>query len=109
MTDIYGIHADGIGQVEAYLGDKCPTFIWNGNVIRILPGSAVRGKDLGEGGFRLRSDLKFVVRVSDLPVPGPALKQTIAYLGQNYRIDTMELFAGDTLQRFACNDPNQAA
>lgn len=89
-------------------GEACPVFIWQGKPYRIQPGSAVRGKDLGAGGFRLRSDLKFATLVSELPDPAPALKQTIVYLGDEYRIDTMEKFAGDLMVRFECNDPDPA-
>ena len=87
-------------------GESC--FVWNKDSYPIVPGSAVRGKDLGAGGFKLRSDLKFTVRLEVLPEPGPQLKQTITYLGDRYRIDTIEKLPGE-LRWFECNDPDQGA
>ncbi|HEV2350806.1 MAG TPA: hypothetical protein VG028_13275 [Terriglobia bacterium] len=108
--DVYSKHAASLKALQAYHGAACPLFVWNGINIPILPGSAVRGKDLGMGGFKLRSDLKFTVNVSDLQSlagGGPQLKQIITYLGDPYRIDSIEKFEGGLLQRFECNDPSQ--
>lgn len=80
---------------------------WNGKAYPILPGSAVRGKDLGAGGFKLRSDLKFIARPEVFAAPGPQLKQRVTYLGDEYRIDTMERMPGTVYVRFECNDPTQ--
>lgn len=95
----------GLKECEATLPQ---VITWNSKDYPILPGSAVRGKDLGAGGFKLRADLKFIARRDVFPEPGPQLKQRITYLGDDYRIDTMEKMPGDKFLRFECNDPDQA-
>ena len=113
-TDIYLIHARSVAQVQNSLGSKCPVFTWPSDsdsaddVYRILPGSATRRKDLGSGGFRMTSDLRFIVLVEELPEPGPELQQTIAYRGDTYRIDSIETLPGGLMKRFECNDPDPA-
>jgi hypothetical protein len=102
----YQTHADGIQQVQDYLGDACPVFAWGGQAIRILPGSVKRGKDLELGGFGPYANLEFVVLMKDLPAD-LGLKQIITYLGGNYRVETIEGFAGQSLARFACVDASQ--
>jgi hypothetical protein len=94
----------GLLEAEAALPQ---VITWNKKDYPILPGSAVRGKDLGAGGFKLHSDLKFIVRISVFPTPGPQLKQQITYLGNAYRIDTMEQMPGGLFLRIECNDPTQ--
>ena len=95
---------EGLKEAEATMPQS---IIWNKVPYPILPGSAVRGKDLGAGGFKLRSDLKLVVRCDVFPSPGPQLKQQITYLGDPYRIDTMEKMPGDLFWRWELNDPTQ--
>ena len=81
----------GLQEAEATVPQG---IIWNGKPYPILPGSAVRRKDLGAGGFKLRADLKIVIRRDIFPEPGPQLKQQITYLGDAYRIDTMGKMPG---------------
>lgn len=109
MPDVYGKHLASVKAVQAYLGNTCPTITWNAAVYQVLPNSVVHRKDLGAGGFRLSSDLKFLVCSDAFPNPGPQLKQTIVYLGVDYRIDSIRTLPGGVLQEFECNDPNQPA
>jgi len=100
--------SDQFVKALAELEPDCGSVItWHGNDYPVMPGSAVRGKDLGAGGFKLRSDLKLIVRLAVFPDPGPQLKQTITYLGDAYRIDTMEKMPGDGFWRWELNDPTQ--
>jgi hypothetical protein len=99
----------GFAEAMAELEDNAGVVTWNGADYPVWPGSAVRGKDLGAGGFKLRADLRFVVRAGVFPDPGPQLKQKVTYLGEEYRIDTIEKVPGETFVRFECNDPNQGA
>jgi len=92
----------GLKECEATLPQS---ITWDGVAYPILPGSAVLGKDLGSGGFKLRSDLRFVVRKEVFPTPGPQLKQRLTYLGDEYRIDTIERMPGEVYLRFECNNP----
>lgn len=111
--DIFGEHAAKVGEVMSYLGDNCPTFTWTTPTkvftIKILPGSLRRSKNLEAGGFLKLADLTFVVRTADLPDPGPGLKQTITYLGDEFRVEGITKLAGDTLRRFEVVDIDQAA
>ena len=99
-------HADGIRQVQDYLGDACPSFTWKDQVIRMLPSGAKKRKGVTLGGFQLESDLSFTILRADLP-DQLGLKDVITYLEEDYRVDAITRFAGDTLARFDCNNPTQ--
>lgn len=75
----------------------------------MVPGSLSKSKDLGSGGFRMHSDMKFQVLLSDLPSPGPKLKQTISYLSHEYRIDVHNVLPGNLMASFEVNDADAAA
>jgi len=104
MSDVSDLMEEGLLDLESSLG---ATIIWAGKLYPIIPSSAKRGKDLAEGGFKLHSDLSFVARCSVFPTPGPALKNRIIYLGDTYRIDSIEKTPGEAFLRFECNDPAQ--
>lgn len=97
--------AEAIGELE----DNAGVITWSGVDYPVWPTSAVRGKDLGAGGFKLRADLTFVARSGVFPDPGPQLKDKVTYLEEEYRIDSMEKIPGEPFVRFVCNDPNQGA
>lgn len=109
MPDVYAKHLASVKAVQAYLGPKCPVFTWAGNTYQMLPGSVMQRKDLGVGGFKLSSDLRFLVCSDAFPNPPPQLKQMLTYLGINFRIDSIRTLPGGILQEFECNDPNQPA
>jgi hypothetical protein len=104
MSELSDFIAPGLEDLEAVTGS---VVTWNGADYPITPTSAVRGKDLGAGGFKLRADFSFVVRPGVFPGPGPQLKQKVTYLGDEYRIDTIEKIPGQAYLRFECNDPTQ--
>lgn len=104
MSEISDLTIDGLISLEDGLG---AVMTWNGEDYPVVPTSAVRGKDLGAGGFKLRSDVSLIVRNAMLPDPGPQPKQKITYLGDEYRIDTLEKTPGEPFIRLECNDPNQ--
>ena len=99
--------SEGFSEALGELEDHGAVITWNGNDYPVFPTSAVRGKDLGAGGFKLRADLTFIARSGVFPDPGPQLKDRITYLGEDYRIDTMERIQGEAYTRYVCNDPNQ--
>lgn len=91
-------------MTQAALGDNCPTCVWNGNTIRIIPGTVVSRKDLTVGGFSTDDDLKFSVNVSDLPQNGqPTLRQTITYLNADYRLDAIITMPGGMMLEYQLN------
>ena len=108
MNDFAG-HAAGFKQFQDRLGSDCPVFTWNNQDFPIVPGTGKRRKDLGPGGYLLTADLKLTVLLSELPTIGPALKQTIVYLGDEYRIDSINTHPGELMVTFECNDANAAA
>ena len=91
----------------AELEDVGTMMTWNGGDYPAFAGTAVLGKDLGMGGFKLRADLKLIIRSGVLPDPGPQIKDRITYLSREYRIDTIEIIPGEPFVRFECNDPTQ--
>lgn len=101
---VFNEFSAGLKECEETLPQRVT---WNGAEYPILAGSAVRGKDLGAGGFKLRADLRFLARTGVFPDPGPQVKQKVTYLGDEYRIDTMEKIPGQPYLRFECNDPTQ--
>lgn len=98
---------DGFNEAMAELEDNAGLVTWQGADYTVWPTSAVLGKDLGAGGFKLRADLTFVARKGVFPDPGPQEKQKVTYLGRDYRIDSLEKIQGETYMRFICNDPGQ--
>ena len=106
MSEIADFMADALAGLEEVTG---ATVTWNGNEYPIIPTSAVRTKDLGAGGFKLRSDFGFIARPTTFPSPGPQLKQRVTYQGDDYRIDTIEKIPGVAFLRFECNDPASGA
>ena len=104
MSELADFIFDGLLDLESATE---AVITWNGSDYPITPSSAVRGKDLGEGGFRLRSDMSFVVRPGVFPDPGPQLKQRVTYQGDEYRIDTIEKIPGMAFWRYECNDPTR--
>lgn len=105
-VNAYEYHADGIRQVQDYLGDACPAFFFRGARVQILPGTLLNRKGVTLGGFQLQSDLAFTVLAEDLPAD-LVLKDIITYLDQPFRVDSIGRAAGDTLARFECNNPTQ--
>jgi len=106
MSDATDLILEGLKSSEEDFGS---VITWQGADYPVTVTSAVRGKDLGAGGFKLRSDFTFVARRSVFPDRGPQAKQRITYLGEEYRIDTVEKTPGDVFLRYECNDPNAAA
>lgn len=104
MSEPTDMLSAGLEQLEA---DIPVTITWQGAAYPVVPTSAVRGKDLGAGGFKLRSDFSFVARPESFTEGLPQLKQRISYLGDEYRIDSIEKTPGEAFLRFECNDPNQ--
>lgn len=109
MPDPFAKHAAGIKAHQAYLGAACPSVGFNGANVPVLPGTAKLRKNLEAGGFRLTSDFEFVATLDAWPDGPPTLLQDVVYLGQSYRVDAVETLPGGILQRFSCNNPNQAA
>ena len=104
MTDIYQLHADGIRQVQDYLGTACPVFTWSGADWLAMPDSVMRRKDLGPGGFALDADLTMTVLLAQFGSSQPALKQTLFYMGMVYRIDAITHSPGGYQAELKCND-----
>ena len=104
MTDIYQLHAEGIKQVQDYLGDACLTFAWAGGTWQMLPDSMRRRKDLGMGGYTLDADLVFTSLLAQFNGTVPALKNVITYAGARYRIDSIVSSPGAYQSEFHCND-----
>lgn len=116
MND-YATHANAFLTLQKRLGNDCPRFSWNDSDWPIIPGSATRRKDLASGGFQLNADLIFEVLVAQFldPVAIPdatALKDAllarpINYLGDDYKIDSIEIAPGGLLLTAHANSLHQ--
>lgn len=101
-----------LGQVQNYLGGNCPTFTWPaeaGQVYKALPSGAQRKKDLTSGGFVLNCDLRLMIVVSQFANGVPLLKQSLTYLGDRYRIDSITKLQGGNVLRLECNDASHGS
>ena len=109
--DPFSKHAAGLASFQGYLGPACPVFTWNKQNFQILPGTAMRGKDLKAGGFRLYADLKFTCLAGQFTqaTGTPAVKEILQYLGNAYRINAINYCAGGQQLRFECDDAQQGA
>jgi hypothetical protein len=121
----YATHARGLGAVQARLAGDCPVVTWAGKEWLVVPGSAVRRKDLddGGGGFQLNADFRFEALVGQfLTAPGAtpevldatgleqAMLQTeIGYLGESYKAVAMHVGPGALVVRVDCNSLGQGA
>jgi len=106
MSELSDFLGPGLEVLEGVCG---AVVTWGGRDYPVVPGSALRGKDLGPGGFRWRSDFTFFARPGVFPAPGPQLKERVVYEGEEYRIDGIERGPGGAFARYDCNDPNQGA
>ena len=86
-----------------------PVFTWKGAEYPCTPQKSVKGKLFGAGGFTLDASCVLVVRMADLPDPGPQPDQFITYLGDKLRIDTVSTDATGASVTLTCNDPNRGA
>ena len=104
MTDIFQLHAEGIQQVQDYIGDACPSFAWNGGTWLIMPDSVTRSKGLNQGGYTLDADLVFTALMAQFNGSPPTIKNVITYDGARYRIDSIVSSPGAYQSEFHCND-----
>lgn len=109
-------HADCESQHEAELAEACPVFGWNGrNDWKILPGSAMRRKDLAPGGFQLNADLRFTCLVAQFGLSATDQSDkmlqngAVTYLGDLYKVEAVFIAPGGLQMHVECNSLNQSA
>lgn len=115
MINPYAIHAAGIAAVQVEQGTACPSLTWQGWTILIQPGSAIRRKDLGTGGFSLNADLRLTVLVSSFghgyttadTIQEDILQTEIDYLGESYKVESVMIVAGGLQLHIEANALNQ--
>lgn len=114
----FAIHASGLQAVVNELGSDCPVITWNGADRKVLPGTAVRRKDLSDGGYSLNADFSCNVLVSQLvdatyttaKAVCDVMGQTpLTYLGDDYKIISVSRSAGDLFFTVQANSLNQGA
>lgn len=102
----------------AECGESCPVLNWNEKDRKIIPGTAVRRKDLGVGGFSLNADFKCHILVSELvdatmttsKAVCDAMGQTeFQYLDDDYKVQSVSRTAGDLFLIIEANSLNQGA
>lgn len=125
MND-YATHARAFGTVQDRMGDDCPVISWADQDFKVIPGSAIRRKDLNSGGFALNADFVFEVLVSAFlnqtfvamngststittarDLKSALLQKPIGYLGDTYKADSVEILPGGFQLSVECNALNQ--
>ncbi len=100
------------------LGADCPIFTWGQDSYKMIPGSTVNRKSLGDGGFSLSADLKFHCLtaqflsedVTDATGVKDALEQQkIVYLGDQFKIQAVTIAPGGFQLMVEANALNQGA
>jgi hypothetical protein len=111
----YAVHAAGIAAVQTEQGAACPSFTWQGFTVLIQPGSAIRRKDLGTGGFSLNADLRLTVLVASFGngyttadgIQTDILQTEIDYLGESYKVESVMIVSGALQLHIEANALNQ--
>lgn len=108
MVNPYQIHAQGIAAVQTEQGNACPQITWGGVNYLLLPGTAMRQKELAMGGFNLNADFVFTALVSTFlnatangavvtdagSLKSAFLQSPFTYLGDIYKGVNVWLLAG---------------
>ncbi len=106
--------ANSLAAMQSRMADTCPTVGWHGTECPIIPGTAMRRRDLVAGGFDLNSDFRFQALVStfgsDASTAKTAMLQTVVrYLGDDYKIVSVNIQAGGLTLSVECNSLFQSA
>ena len=104
-------HAAGMIELQAELGDACPTIAWfkvktAPETIKVLPGSISLKSANSVGGISLDSDFSCVCLAADFSSL-PSTNQNINYLGKRLSIEAVMILPGGKLLRLKANDAAQ--
>ena len=104
-------HAAGLRELQAELGDDCPTLVWyrtktDATEIKILPGTLMLRSDNSLGGMQLDSDFTCTCLAEDF-ASQPTSNQIIVYAGKRLAISTVEVCAGGLQYQISANDAAQ--
>jgi hypothetical protein len=102
----YTEHADGIAELIAELGDDCPSIVYAGATVKVLPAAARNGLNNGMGGMSLDSDLSFTALLADFPST-PASNKSFTYEGKTYKINDVTFAPGRLQVHITANDAAQ--
>ncbi len=108
----YSVHAASLAALQTEMGAECPSFIWNGQNWKALPGGAKRRKDNGPGGFSLDSDLSITCLMDQFAGTAAAQREAmintdLTYLGEPYSIQDVTIAPGGRQLRLECSDAAQ--
>lgn len=95
-------HRDGLKELQEELGADCPSIVWNGEAIKILPGSISLQTKNSMGGFSIESDFMFTCLTLDFSGM-PASNQPITYRSQPLKIVNVTVADGGMQLRIAAN------
>jgi hypothetical protein len=116
--DYHAKFAASLAATQARLGDTCPMITWAGKDYAILPGSAMRRKELGVGGFDPNADLKFQAHLAlfltdtianAMALEAAMLQTEVGYLGHRYKAISMRVMPGQLIIEVECNALSQRA
>lgn len=108
----YESHANGIAEVENELAGDCPTFDWNGDSYRALPGDATRVKEHGIGGFSINASLRLTVLASafsgSIDTIADEMRGTaLTYRGEEHRITSVSVAPGGLQIEIECESSTE--
>jgi len=114
MND-YAANARALGWLQGRLGSACPVVTWAGVDYEIIPDSAARRQDLVAGGCDLNADLQFEVLISTFGYTDPQafkgalLQRAIQYLGDDYKVQAVNIRPGGLQALIEANSLTQNA
>lgn len=103
----YSDHAAGIAELVAEMGDDCPSIVYGGATIKVLPSDARTAGKNSVGGLALESDLQVCALLADFPTT-PASNKTFTHNGKTYRIADVTFDAARLVVQIAANDAAQS-
>jgi len=102
----YTEHAGGIAELIDELGDDCPTIVYAGVTVKVLPADARNAAKNGMGGMTLDADLSFTALLADFPST-PASNKSFTYDGKPYKIESVTFAPGRLQVQITANDAAQ--
>ena len=103
----YAEHAAGITELMDELGEDCPTIIYGGSTVRVLPSAARNASKNGIGGLALEADLQFTAILADFPST-PVSNKSFTYGGKSYKIADVTFLPGRLQVHITANDAAQS-
>jgi hypothetical protein len=104
FMNLFQRHANALSELQGMLGLECPSIVWNGQTIPLIPGTTVDRKTLGIAGYAVDFDLKLFplvkyfingVSIATAQQAKDSLLDTpFTYLGDSYKVQSVDILPG---------------